>query len=67
MDVVDVAVGVVVDPVARDLVGIGPDIRREVRMGELDSLVDHTHCDGTRPGVPLGPGLSGSGTELVGR
>ncbi|CAB4886227.1 unannotated protein [freshwater metagenome] len=66
VDVVDVAVGVVIDPIARDLVGVGPDVRREVRVIELDALVDHTYRHGTRPGVPLSPGLSGTGAELVG-
>ena len=45
VDVVDVAVAVVVDAVARHLVEVGPDVRREVRVVEPRAGVDHGDDD----------------------
>jgi hypothetical protein len=45
VDVVDDAVGVVVDAVAGHLAGVGPQVRREVAMREVDAGVDHRHGD----------------------
>src|SRR5262249_25838466 len=41
MDVIDVAVAVVVDAVARDFERVRPDIRRQVRVGVVHTSVDH--------------------------
>ena len=45
VDVVDDAVAVVVDAVAGHLARIGPQVGREVAMGEVDAGVDHGHGD----------------------
>ena len=58
VDVVDVAVAVVVDAVARDLAEVGPDVRRQVGVIELDPAVDDRDRDARalreRPGVRAG-------------
>ena len=56
MDVVDVAVVVVVNPVARDLAGIGPDICRQIRVVVVYARVDHTDHHVARPGEQI-PGF----------
>ena len=52
--VVDVAVGVVVDPVGlapgSALAGVGPDVRREVGLGVVDAGVEDPHGHGRIPG-----------------
>ena len=45
VDVVDVAVAVVVDAVAGRLAGVGPLASREVRVAEIDTVVDHRDDD----------------------
>ena len=45
VDVVDEAVAVVVDAVARHLARVGPQVGREVAMGEVDAGVDHGDGD----------------------
>ena len=42
-DVVDVAVAVVVEPVAGDLIRIAPGVRGEIGVRERDAGVDHRH------------------------
>ena len=53
MHVVDVAVGVVVDPVAGNLGEVRPGVRRQVRVVEAHPGVHHGHDDaralGQRP------------------
>src|SRR5262249_52726301 len=45
VNVVDVPVAVVIDPVRRDLAGIGPDIGGEIRVVGVHARVDHGHDD----------------------
>ena len=45
MEVVDVAVGVVVDAVVGNFAGIGPDVGLEVGMVEVDARIDDGHHD----------------------
>ena len=56
VEVVDVAVAVVVDAVAGNLAGVGPDVGLEVGMVEVDARVNDGHHDrrvaqGMRPGA----------------
>jgi hypothetical protein len=39
MYVVDIAVAVIVDAIAPDLIWVGPHVRRQVRMGIKDTCV----------------------------
>src|SRR2546428_2970400 len=50
MDVMDEAVPVIVDSVARDLVRVRPDIRRQVRVVVIGARVDDGHEDAAAPG-----------------
>ena len=43
VDIVDVAVAVIVELVARDLAGVGPQVVAKVRVVHVDALVDHGH------------------------
>jgi hypothetical protein len=43
--VVDEAIGVTVDPVAVAVGGVGPNVRREVRVAVVDAGVDDDHDD----------------------
>ena len=64
VDVVDEAVAVVVDPVARDLAGVDPQLARQVGMGRVDAGVEHRH---DRPGAGGDvPGLGGVDVDVVG-
>ena len=56
---VDEAVGVVVDPVARDLAGVGPDVRGEVGVVVVHAGVDDGDVDAV-------PGRSGSTGQAAG-
>jgi len=49
VDVVDEAVPVVVDPVARDLAGVRPDVRHQVRVLQVHPRVDHRDQHIVRP------------------
>jgi hypothetical protein len=49
-DVVDIAVLIVVHTIAPDLIGIGPDIRRELAMEMVDARVDHGNGHADVPG-----------------
>ena len=51
--VVDEAVMVVVDAVARYLPRVGPDVRRQIGMRVVDSRVDHRHQDGAVAGADI--------------
>jgi hypothetical protein len=52
--VVDEAVAVVIEAVARDLTGVGPEVRGQVGVGELDAGVDDAdhHAGAARRHVP---------------
>ena len=56
--VIDVAVGVVVDTISRDLSRIRPDTVDQVRVIEVDTGVEHGHYDGAGTGGPI-PRLDG--------
>ena len=58
VDVVDVAVAVVVDAVAGDLTGVGPDVGLQVGMVEVDTGVDYCHHD-RRVAQRMRPGTGG--------
>ena len=52
VDIVDEAVAVIVAQVAGDLAGIGPQVGREIRMGDIHAGVDDAdhHFAGGRTG-----------------
>src|SRR5205814_8544457 len=45
IDIVDKAVAVVVDSVAGNFAGIGPDICGQVRMSNIDAFIDYSDDD----------------------
>ena len=65
VDVVDVAVAVVVDAVARDLAGVGPDAAGQVGVVQVDAGVEHGD---DRRGAPRrdAPGLGGVDVHVLG-
>ena len=67
VDVVDVAVAVIVDAVAGDLAGVGPDVRSQVGVQDLDPLVDDADHDVGRTRGAVRPRLAGVAAEGVGR
>ena len=50
MDVVDIPVAVVVDPVVGHLCRIDPDVVDQIRVGIVDAAIDHPHHHGGRAG-----------------
>ncbi len=56
--VVDVAVEIVVDPVARDLAGVGPEVARQILVGQAHAGVDDGDDHPARVGAQV-PGLRG--------
>ena len=56
VDVVDVSVSIVVEPVTGDLTGVGPHVSGEVRVGIVDARVDHGDDHVGRTGRQV-PGL----------
>ena len=57
--IVDIAVAVIVDPVVRDLVCVGPDGVFKLRMGDIHAGVDEGHGYGAlvRNAFILSPGI----------
>jgi len=55
VDVVHIAVAVVVDVVARDLIGVDPDIGRQVFVVQVESIV--RHCDNDASAERNVPGI----------
>ena len=53
MNVVHIPVLVVIDPIARNLTGICPNVGGEVPMRVADTGVDHRHHHGVRPGCDI--------------
>ena len=56
MDIVDEAITVVIDAVARNLTRVGPDVGGQIRVGVVDAGVDNTDDDIPRTGAHL-PGF----------
>lgn len=68
--VVDIAVAVVVDPVAPDLAGIDPEIVDQVGMVDIDPGIDNADDDGAaagfaRPRIGRGDGVHAPGPIVV--
>jgi hypothetical protein len=43
VNIIDISVTIVIDPVTRDLSGINPDISGQIRMGILNTAIDDKH------------------------